>query len=34
MMVLCTSDKCELILIFKEAGVALAVGGSGLATLP
>jgi hypothetical protein len=26
MMVLHTSDKCELILIFKEARVALAVG--------
>jgi hypothetical protein len=34
MMVLRTGDKCELILIFKEARVALAVGGSGLATSP
>jgi hypothetical protein len=25
-MVLRTSDNCELILIFKEAGVAMAIG--------
>jgi hypothetical protein len=25
MMVLCISDKCELILIFKEAKVAMAI---------
>jgi hypothetical protein len=34
MMVLHIGNKYELILIFKKAVIALAVGGSGLATLP
>jgi hypothetical protein len=32
MMMLRIGDKCELILIYKEARVAFAVEGSGLAT--